>query len=66
MNSAPPALRPKPCKRCGAPGKLMKAGSNRFWVECSHMGENGNCTEISRQADSRKGAIDLWNASCAR
>ncbi|GAB3260275.1 Lar family restriction alleviation protein [Chitinimonas naiadis] len=64
MSDAPP-LTPKPCKKCGSPGEVMKAGSNRFWVECAKFGRNGNCNVISAQAPNRKAAIQNWNANCA-
>ncbi|WP_374537904.1 hypothetical protein [Chitinimonas taiwanensis] len=59
-------LTPKPCKKCGAPGQVMKAGSNRHWVECAKFGRNGNCNVISAAVSSRKAAIQDWNAHCAK
>ncbi|WP_269531656.1 hypothetical protein [Chitinimonas sp. BJYL2] len=63
--SEAPALEPKRCKKCGFPGLVMKAGSNRWWVECEKFGRNGNCKAISDQASTRKAAIQNWNANCA-
>jgi hypothetical protein len=53
---------PKPCKKCGFPGEVKKAGSKRFWVECAKYGRNGNCNVIGDQADNKKDAIARWNA----
>ncbi|MDK2126454.1 Lar family restriction alleviation protein [Parachitinimonas caeni] len=56
-----PALAPKPCRKCGASGEVIKAGSRRFWVQCARFGKNGNCNAIGSQADNRKEAIQNWN-----
>jgi ssDNA-binding Zn-finger/Zn-ribbon topoisomerase 1 len=53
----------KPCQRCGAPAELVKSGSRRYWVQCSHYPPNGNCNAIGAQADNRKEAIHNWNAT---
>ncbi|MBV8466338.1 MAG: Lar family restriction alleviation protein [Burkholderiales bacterium] len=53
---------PKRCAKCGSPGELMKAGSNRFWVQCAKYGRNGNCNVIGAQMETKKQAIERWNA----
>jgi hypothetical protein len=55
-------LKPKPCAKCGSAGELMKAGSNRFWVQCAKYGRNGNCNVIGAQTETKKQAIERWNA----
>ncbi|WP_084090325.1 Lar family restriction alleviation protein [Andreprevotia lacus] len=63
MTTPTPAPTPmKPCKKCGAPGEHGRSGSKRFWVQCGKFGRNGNCNQISQQADSKKEALALWNA----
>ena len=52
---------PKPCPKCGAVAEQHKAGSNRFWVQCSKLGKNGNCSGIGQQGINKKEAIDNWN-----
>lgn len=52
---------PKPCPKCGAPAQLVKAGSRRFWVQCSLYAGQGNCSAIGPQADNKKEAIANWN-----
>ncbi|QNM96959.1 Lar family restriction alleviation protein [Chitinimonas koreensis] len=59
-DSAP--LKPKPCRKCGSAGEVIKAGSRRYWVECARYGRNGNCNSIGDQADNRRDAIRNWNA----
>lgn len=51
----------KPCPKCGQPGELRKAGSNRVWVQCAKYGKDGNCTAISRPEANKKDAIASWN-----
>lgn len=53
----------KPCNKCGAPAQLIKAGSRRFWVQCSRYAGNGNCSAIGAQADNKKEAIHNWNST---
>ncbi|MTD33142.1 Lar family restriction alleviation protein [Paludibacterium denitrificans] len=50
----------KPCPKCGARAELIKAGSRRFWVQCTQYG-NGNCNAIGAQADNKKEALLNWN-----
>ena len=52
----------KPCPRCGQPAELVKAGSRRFWVQCSRYPKQGTCSTISAQADNKKEAIHNWNS----
>ncbi|WP_027405409.1 Lar family restriction alleviation protein [Aquaspirillum serpens] len=64
MTSATPdPTVPKPCQKCGSPAEVVKAGSRRFWVQCSRYPKQGNCSTIGAQADNRKEAILLWNRS---
>ncbi|WP_297576437.1 Lar family restriction alleviation protein [uncultured Deefgea sp.] len=53
---------PKPCPKCGAIAEQHKAGSNRFWVQCSKLGKNGNCSGIGQQGSNKKEAIANWNS----
>jgi hypothetical protein len=62
MSDQAPTVTAKPCPKCGAPAEPNKAGSNRFWVQCSKFGRNGNCSAISQQGTNKKEAIALWNA----
>ena len=52
----------KPCPRCGQPAELVKAGSRRFWVQCSRYPKQGTCSTIAAQADNKKEAIHNWNS----
>ncbi|PTU67336.1 hypothetical protein DB032_21610 [Chromobacterium sp. Panama] len=52
----------RPCPKCGAPALLVKAGSRRFWVQCSRYPDNGNCSAIGAQTDNKKEAVANWNA----
>lgn len=52
---------PKPCPKCGNPSEVVKAGSRRFWVQCSRYAGQGTCSAIGSQADNRKEAIANWN-----
>jgi ssDNA-binding Zn-finger/Zn-ribbon topoisomerase 1 len=56
-------LEPKPCPKCGEPALVVKSGSRRFWVQCSHYPDNGNCSAIGAMADNRKQAIMNWNSN---
>ncbi|HJV07876.1 MAG TPA: Lar family restriction alleviation protein [Chromobacteriaceae bacterium] len=51
----------KPCPKCGARAELIKAGSRRFWVQCTQYAGNGNCNTIGAQADNKKEALLNWN-----
>lgn len=51
----------KPCPKCGQPAEVVKAGSRRFWVQCSHYAGQGTCSAIGQQADNRKEAIANWS-----
>ncbi len=57
----PTPLTPKPCNKCGCPAEVVKAGSRRFWVQCSRYPKQGTCSTIGNQADNRKDAILSWN-----
>ncbi|SCK13288.1 Lar family restriction alleviation protein [Vogesella sp. LIG4] len=52
---------PQPCFKCGSPAELVKAGSRRFWVQCTRYAGQGNCSAIGPQADNKKEAIAGWN-----
>ncbi|WP_273430656.1 Lar family restriction alleviation protein [Chitinibacter tainanensis] len=56
-----PTISAQACPKCGAPAEPQKAGSNRYWVQCSKFGKNGNCNAISQQGSSKKEAIANWN-----
>lgn len=58
-STSSPAI--KPCPKCGQPGAIRKAGSNRVWVQCAKYGKDGNCTAISRPEANKKDAITVWN-----
>ncbi|WP_017507715.1 Lar family restriction alleviation protein [Vogesella mureinivorans] len=51
----------KPCNKCGAPAEVVKAGSRRFWVQCTRYAGQGTCSAIGPQADNKKDAIAGWN-----
>ena len=51
----------KPCPKCGQPAEVVKAGSRRFWVQCSRYAGQGTCSAIGSQADNRKEAMANWN-----
>ncbi|QLI83290.1 Lar family restriction alleviation protein [Chitinibacter fontanus] len=61
MSEQLPAATAQPCPKCGAPAEPQKAGSNRFWVQCSKFGKNGNCSAISQQGSNKKEALANWN-----
>ena len=54
-------LTPHACPKCGKPAELVKAGSRRFWVQCSRYPKQGTCSTLGPQADNKKEAILLWN-----
>ncbi|QLG88275.1 Lar family restriction alleviation protein [Chitinibacter bivalviorum] len=61
MSDQAPAIQPQACPKCGAPAEQHKAGSNRFWVQCSKLGRQGNCSAIGQQGTNKKEAIAAWN-----
>ncbi|WP_410497610.1 Lar family restriction alleviation protein [Chitinibacter sp. S2-10] len=61
MSDQVPTLKAQPCPKCGAPAEPQKAGSNRFWVQCSKFGRQGNCSAIGQQGSNKKEAIIEWN-----
>ncbi|XZG69504.1 Lar family restriction alleviation protein [Chitinibacteraceae bacterium HSL-7] len=61
MSDIKPAVVAQPCPKCGAPAESCRAGSSRFWVQCSKFGRNGNCMAIGNQGESKKEAIANWN-----
>ncbi|WP_053937406.1 hypothetical protein [Amantichitinum ursilacus] len=60
QTAAQPVALPVPCPRCGAPGKICKAGANRVWVQCSKFGKDGNCSAISSPEPNKKAALATW------
>ncbi|MBB5019297.1 endogenous inhibitor of DNA gyrase (YacG/DUF329 family) [Chitinivorax tropicus] len=50
-----------PCPRCGQPGEMKKSGSNRFWVQCSKFGKDGNCKAIATICPNKAEAVAAWN-----